>query len=125
MGNAQGSFIVFLVTLIGATLVLIVKAPNRWLTAVYDTVCVFGGMTLFFKVRWRYSRFWFIIAAAFLVHLGLIWQVFAIFLRDQADVSLGICLPFIFLEAAALYYSVRFWERKLPGQSGRAVKKGF
>jgi hypothetical protein len=106
-------------------IIFVVKAPDKWLAAVYDTVCVFGGMISFFRLRWRYRQFWRIVAAAFAVHLGTAWLIFAVILRDRTDISLAICVPFIFFEGAILYYSVRFFEPKLPGQSSRAVKKGF
>ena len=123
--STRENVIIFFVTLIGATLVVVFKAPDKWFTAVYETVCVFGGLTFFFKLRWRYSRFWIIMAFALMVHFGLVWLVFAVFFRDRTDISLGTALPFMFLEAALLYYSVRFLEPTLPGQSSRAVRKGF
>lgn len=117
--------VLFFLTAAAAIVAFAMKAPDKWLAAIYETVCVFGGMIYFFKVRWRYIRFWLIVIAAFLIHLLLTWLVFEIWLRSWVDVSLTACIPLIFLEAAILYCTVRFLEPKLPGQSGRAVKKGF
>jgi hypothetical protein len=125
VSNLVQNLVVFSLCVFAAIVALMLKAPDKWLAAIYETVCVFPGMIFFFRVRWRYSRFWLIITACFLLHLGITWLVFAVWLRSAMDVSLGTCIPFIFLEAAALYYSVRFLEPRLPGQSSRAVKKGF
>lgn len=110
---------------VAALVAVVMKAPDKWLAAIYETVCVFVVTIFFFRVRWRYGRFWLIVAATFLVHLVLTWLVFAVLLRSMDDLSLSACIPFVFLEGALLYYSIRFLEPKLPGQSGRAVKKGF
>ena len=120
-----GNVVVCSLTAAAAVVALAMKAPDKWLSAIYETVCVFVGLIYFFRVRWRYIRFWLIVSVAFLIHLGLTWLVFAVWLRTRIDVSLTACIPFIFLEGAIFYYSVRFLEPKLPGQSSRAVKKGF
>ena len=120
-----GNVVVCSLTAAAAVVAWAMKAPDKWLSAIYETVCVFVGLIYFFRVRWRYIRFWLIVSVAFLIHLGLTWLVFAVWLRTRIDVSLTACIPFIFLEGAIFYYSVRFLEPKLPGQSSRAVKKGF
>lgn len=124
-GSTSENIILIFITLIAAVVVCVVHAPDKWLAAIYETVCTFGAMIFFFRVRWRYSRFWIIVVVAFSVHLALTWLVFALMLQNRLDVSLVYCIPFIFLEAAALYYSIRILEPTLPGQGNRAAKKGF
>lgn len=104
---------VVLVTLIAAIAVMVLGAPDKWLTAIFVTVVTFGGMISFFKGRWRYRQFWMIIAGALFVHLVLTWWVFAIVLRQRNDVGFLVCVPFIFLECFLLYHAVRFLEGKL------------
>jgi hypothetical protein len=124
-GAALQNANLFSLTLAAAITALALKAPDKWLAAIYETVVTFGGMICFFRLRWRYQRFWLIVGSAFLVYLALTWVVFAVLLRDREDVSLAVCAPFIFLEAAALYFCVRALEPKLPGLPSRVVKKGF
>ena len=124
-GAALQNVILCALTLAAAMAAFALKAPDKWLAAIYETVCTFGGLICFFRLRWRYRRFWLIVAGAFSVHLALTWVVFAVLLRGREGVSLAVCVPFIFLEATALYFSVRALEPKLPGLPVRVVKKGF
>lgn len=124
-GTALQNVVLFSLTLAAAIAALILKAPDKWLAAIYETVVTFGGLICFFRLRWRYRRFWLIVASAFSLHLALSWVTFEFLLRDREDVSLAVCVPFIFLEASALYLCVRALEPKLPGLPTRVVKKGF
>jgi hypothetical protein len=124
-GTALQNVILFSLTLSAAIAALVLKAPDKWLGAIYETVVTFGGMICFFRLRWRYRRFWLIVVSAFSVHLALTWVVFAVLLQDRKDISLAVCVPFILFEATALYFCVRALEPKLPGLPTRVVKKGF
>ncbi len=48
-----------------------------------------------------------------MLHLGLLWLVFGVLLRNRDDVSLLICIPGIFVEAFLLYHGIRFFAAKI------------
>lgn len=109
-----GNVVVCSLTAAAAVVALAMKAPDKRLSAIYETVCVFVGLIYFFRVRWRYIRFWLIVSVAFLIHLGLTWLVFAVWLRTRIDVSLTACIPFIFLEGAIFTTQLGFWNQSFP-----------
>lgn len=98
-------------TLIAGLIAVGVRAPDKWLPAIYATVVPFGGVISSFRKRWASREFWAIIAGALLVQLVLAWFIFAVVLRSLNDVGLLVCVPVMFLEAAVLYYAVRFLQK--------------
>ena len=111
-----------LVTLAAAVIALLLGAPDKWLAAIFATVVTFGGLISYFKPRWASGLFWKIIAGALIIHLLLIWLIFAVVLRQRTDVGLVVCIPFIVLEYFLLCYVVRFLGQKLTGRPGRDPK---
>jgi apolipoprotein N-acyltransferase len=111
-----------LVTVILCLLILFLNLPDRWFAAIYCTVPTFGGILSLFRKRWPLPRFWATIAVSLIVHLALVWWVFEFLLKSTRDVSFLPCVPFIFLEAAALYYGMKFLEPVLvsPSSGSRA-----
>ena len=102
-----------LVTFIAGVAVLALGAPDKWLAAIYCTVVPFGGTISLFRRRWSSGEFWTIIAGTLVIHFVLVVWVFAWVLRRRTDVALVVCIPFIFLEGALLYYGVQLLETKV------------
>jgi hypothetical protein len=94
-------------TLVGGGVAFYVGASDKWLAAIYCTVPTFAGMVDYFRNRWGSSRFWTALSVAFLLHVALMWLIFARLLRRTDDVGLLSCLPFIFIEGFFLYHFVR------------------
>jgi hypothetical protein len=95
------------VTVMGCVVAFVLGAPDKYLAAIYCTVPTFAGMTEYFRNRWSSGRFWATLTSALLLHVALIWLVFAVALRERNDVGLLVCLPFIFIESFFLYHFVR------------------
>ena len=101
------------VTMIAAVIAGVIGAPDKWLAAIFVTVVTFAGMLSYFRKSWLSKQFWAIMAAAFLIHLILMWVIFGIFLRQREDVGLVVCLPDILLECFLVYHAVRFFKGEL------------
>jgi ABC-type branched-subunit amino acid transport system permease subunit len=95
------------VTLVGCCVAFALGAPDKWLAAIYCTVPTFAGTAEYFRNRWMSFRFWTALSVALLFHAALIWVIFSVFLRRTDDVSLLVCLPFIFIEGYFIYHFVR------------------
>ena len=100
--------------------IFIFHAPSRWFAAIYCTVVCFGGMISYFRKQWQSIEFWMIVAAEFTLHLVLIAWIFGRILRAYADISLAVCIPFIFAECSLLYYGLLFVERLASWRTSRA-----
>lgn len=98
----------FAVALVAGIVVMLLKAPDKWLSAVFITGVVFSGMISFYRRQWSSGRFWAVIVCSFLLHLGLMWVIFGLLLRGRVDVPLLICVPGIFVECFFIYRSVEY-----------------
>jgi apolipoprotein N-acyltransferase len=108
----------FTLGLAAALVVIFVHAPDKWFAAVYCTGVPFLGTIWCFKKRWHAVRFWSMVAVLFVIHVAIMWFIFAVLLRTVTEVGLPVCLPFILLESALLYYTVkRLGEPQLVGTS--------
>jgi hypothetical protein len=94
-------------------LVFYLGLPDRWLAAIYCTVPTFSATLSIFRGKWASTEFWTIIGCSLMAHLALVWWIFGSLLRRVSDVPLAICIPFVFLEAGALYYGIKFLEPAL------------
>jgi len=107
--------------LIAGFFVVVLGASDRWFAAVYITVGTFAAVIYAFRKLWFRRSFRLALASALAVHLLLIWCVFAVLLRQQSDVGLLGCLPFICVEYYVLSrFAVSFEaERRAPDQGPR------
>jgi ABC-type Na+ efflux pump permease subunit len=114
--NAVGlreQVILVAVTFLACVIVVLVHGRDKWLAAVFCTIPTFAGMLSYFRHRLGPSQLWTSLSGGFLLHLGLLWLVFGVLLRNRDDVSLLICIPGIFVEAFLLYHGVRFFGAKI------------
>jgi hypothetical protein len=106
-------FIYFTVAFVASVTVMALRAPDKWLAAVFCTGVPFLGTITYFRARWKSKGFWKIMASAFFLHLLLMWVVFGLILRD--DVGLLVCVPGILLECFLLYHAVKFFQGDVIG----------
>jgi hypothetical protein len=107
------------VTLLAAAIVYAVRAPSKWLTAIFITVVTFVGVISYFRNRWRSRRFWQIIVAALLVHLVLVWVVFSVVLSGIQGVGFLVCVPVIYFEAYIIYRCVLVLDEEISHTNRR------
>jgi hypothetical protein len=105
----SNTFIYVSVALVACVVVMALRLPDRWLTAVFCTTVPFLGTITYFRRNWASPRFWTLIAIAFLIHVPLIYFVFGILLRRQDDVGLLVCLPAVAVECSLLVWAVGVW----------------
>lgn len=104
----RGNKVTFIVVLVGALVIGAIKADDKWLSALFMTGGTFAGMISFYRRLWRSSKFWWLMAGLFLVHLLMMWVLFGVALRQRSDVPLLVCVPGAFLECFVIYHAVRF-----------------
>jgi hypothetical protein len=108
-------FIYFTIAFVASITVMVLRAPDKWLAAVFCTGVPFLGTITYFRERWKSKGFWKIMASTFFLHLLLIWMVFGVILRQRDDVGLLVCVPGILLECFLLYHAVKFFQGDLIG----------
>ena len=92
----------------GAVLVTVVGASDKWLAAIFITVVTFGAVISYCRSRWKSKTFWNVLIGVFLIHLALIYLVFAVILKRRSDIGLLVCAPIILVESSLVYYAVMF-----------------
>jgi hypothetical protein len=90
--------------------VMVLRAPDKWLAAVFCTGVPFLGTITYFRGRWKSKGLWKIMASAFFLHLFLMWVVFGVILKQRDNVGLLVCVPGILLEGFLLYHAVKFFQ---------------
>ena len=129
--NWREQIILFSVTVVAAVAAIAVGASDKWLTAIFCTVVVFGATLSSYRRRWHSERFWIVILGAFLIHLLLIWLIFAFALRQRNDVGELACLPAMLFECFLLYRVVNAFDgpasrkQNPPRRSPPPEKSGF
>ena len=86
---------------------------QKWDAAFVGTVGPFWTLISIFRSRWGHVSFWTSLAGCFVVHVGLIWYVFAILMRNIDTVGLLVWTPVAIFEGIGLYYLIDLLDRKL------------
>jgi hypothetical protein len=120
--TAKEKSVMVVIALFGAVFVTMVGASDKWLAAVFITVVTFGAVISYCRDRWQSKAFWNVLAGVFLIHLALLYLIFAIALKRRSDVGLLVCVPIILVESSLVYYAVMFLERLFYGSDARATK---
>jgi apolipoprotein N-acyltransferase len=107
----QQQAIAVIVTVIAGLVVIGLRAPNKWITAIFVTVVTFGAIISLFGTRWFSARFWAVLAACLTVHLVLLWWILELLLQQRRDVGLVVCVPFMLVEYFVIYHIIRFTDR--------------
>jgi hypothetical protein len=86
---------------------------QKWDAAFIGTLAPFWYLAGVFRSRWSHASFWTSFAGCFVAHLGLIWFVFAIVMRNTDTVGILVWTPVAMLEGLGLYYLIDVLDRKL------------
>lgn len=109
------------ITVICVLFGMVVNAPQKWNAASFITIVTFAAVMTCFKNRWRSKAFWGFVGTIFLIHLALIYLVFAVVLKQVRNVGLLLCLPIIFVETALVYNALIAIERRIDRRRGRVA----
>ncbi|SRR5260370_3182515 len=94
------------------------EQPQKWHAAIMWTVCAFGGLISFSRERWASWRFWLLGAVCLVVHVFMMWVIFAKILTFVRFLgTLYVVLP-AFIESLLLWVIIMKVERN-PGQSSK------
>jgi hypothetical protein len=102
-----------LVALMGAVLLRKLHLPQKWGAAFIGTLVPFWGIASIFQSRWSHVSFWTALAGCFVAHIGLIWYVFAIVMRNIDTVGLLVWIPIAMFEGLGLYSLIDLLDRRL------------
>lgn len=86
---------------------------QKWDAAVVWLVAAIWYLAIVFESRWKAVSFWISFVISSLLHISLVWYVFANLLRNVEIVGILACIPVGAFECVGLYYLIDFLDRGL------------
>jgi hypothetical protein len=94
--------------------------PQKWHAAIAWTAVPFSVMVMMYHRYWSQWRFWVSLSICLLMHIGLMWVIFAKLLADVKWLGTMYVIPFEFVELFILLGAVGMLMRKL-GQRDKYI----
>lgn len=86
---------------------------QKWDAAFVGVVAPFWYLAGVFRSRWSCISFWTSFTGCIVLHLGFMWFVFGILLRNTDTVGILVWIPIGMAECVGLYYLIDLLDRKL------------
>lgn len=110
--SRKSSAAVYIVGGVAGIVLYKLHVAQKWDAAFVGTLALIWGLAAVFRSRWNRISFWVPFVGCSVVHIGLIWFIFARVIRNIETVGILAWIPVTMIEGLGLYYLIDLLDRK-------------